>query len=610
MARTLLFRALYGVLALTLCVPPCAAAAQAEDPSVVPGTYSFHSPDPFAAGDAMVNLHLTLSPDGSAHVEQASATGGQDPFTADGRWTARGDEVRLVLDYANGEPIPEPDRYTIQFADGFPAELTYAHGQTPEPFGVLAFSLGSGDVHPLVPRLNQMLAQADQVDFRDPGPNVQRFGEYTRRAVVQFQSTHGLTPTGLVDLRTWRTLHAATAQQEPEPVEAEASYTMARARSAQTAGEPIYFTFDDGPSPSWTPPVLDVLARYGAKATFFMVGQEIDQYPDVVRDVVESGHYVADHTWDHQSLEGVSEAEFVESVDSTRDALVSTASDLFTLDGTVAYVRPPYGATDESTRAYAADLGMTMVMWDVDTMDWREPGAQQIATYVLDNAYPGAIVLMHDGGGDRSQTVTALETILPELAAQGYRFPTIYEGDPTAKPAPPSTNSPPTTPPAPAPPPNPNAWHVAGTGGAGANVREEPSTSARVVGTLPDGAEVVPLEGPVDGDGMKWLKVRSTTNLQGWVAADLLQAPSKGSTALRPSITPPSGPRWVVAGTDGAGANLRARPSTKAEVVAELLEGTPVEPLEGPISAEGMLWRKVRAAGSEGWIVASYVRPG
>jgi hypothetical protein len=109
LARTLLIRALCGVLALTFCLPPVATAAQAEDPTVLPGTYTFHSPDPFAAGDAMVNLHLTLGPDGSAHVEQVSASEEGDSFNADGSWTARGDTVRLVLDYANGQAIPEPE---------------------------------------------------------------------------------------------------------------------------------------------------------------------------------------------------------------------------------------------------------------------------------------------------------------------------------------------------------------------------------------------------------------------------------------------------------------------------------------------------------------------
>jgi peptidoglycan/xylan/chitin deacetylase (PgdA/CDA1 family) len=511
------------VLALTLAMPPTTASTQesmAEDATVLPGTYSFHSLDPFAAGEDLAHLDLTLSPDGSAQVELASADEDDEPFTADGRWVTSGDQVQLVLDHANGQPVAEPHAYTMRFEDGFPVGLAYAHGEAVEPFGALAFTLGSGDEHPLVPRLNEMLAGANHDDFRFPGEHVQRFGDYTRRSVARFQATHGLTPTGLVDLRTWRALQAAQAGDEPS--EGEAMYSVARARAAQPAGQPVYVTFDDGPHPSWTPRMLDVLARYGAKATFFMVGREAENYPELVRQVVQAGHYVADHTWDHESLEGVSQAEFVEEVESTRDVLVSTASDLFTLDGDVNYVRPPYGATDASTQTYAADLGMSIVMWDVDPMDWRQPGAQQIATHVLENVYPGAIVLMHDGGGDRSQSVTALESILPGLAAQGYRFPTIFEGDPTAE----SIAPPPATTPGPAPAPAP---------------------AGRIT--------------------------------------------------------------WVVGGTDGAGANLRAQPSTEAAILAELPEGTPVVPLEGPIAAEGLLWRKVRAQGLDGWIVASYVRP-
>jgi peptidoglycan/xylan/chitin deacetylase (PgdA/CDA1 family) len=381
-------------------------------------------------------------------------------------------------------------------------------------------------------------------------------------------------------------------------------------RSSLATPEPIYFTFDDGPDPTWTPRVMDVLARYGARGTFFMVGQDVEPNSDVVRRLVQAGDYAADHTWEHESLAGVSQQEFVQSVGRTRDVLVNTASDLFTLDGSVAHVRPPYGETDESTRAYAADLGMSVVMWDVDPMDWREPGAQEFATYVLDNAYSGAIVLMHDGGGDRSQTVAALETILPALTAQGYTFPTVFDGDPTARvvpaapPGAPSAGGPVATP---APPANPNAWHVVGTGGTGANVREEPSTSATVLAVLPDGTEVQPLEGPVECDGLRWLKVRSAASPPGWVAADLLQPPQKGSTSMRPKVTLPQSPAWVVAGTDGAGANVRALPSTESEVVAVLAEGAPVQPLEGRIAADGTLWRKVHAEDADGWTVASCV---
>ena len=85
-------------------------------------------------------------------------------------------------------------------------------------------------------------------------------------------------------------------------------------------------------------------------------------------------------------------------------------------------LRPPYGAVDARTAPLAAELGKALVLWDVDPQDWRQPGAGQIASYVLSHANPGAIVLMHDGGGGRSQTVAALETVLAELASRGYEF--------------------------------------------------------------------------------------------------------------------------------------------------------------------------------------------
>jgi peptidoglycan/xylan/chitin deacetylase (PgdA/CDA1 family) len=514
---------LLAALIVGVGLPPFASAAPpAEGPAAeLAGAYSFLSPDPLSAGDDMLNVRLTLDPDGSAHLERVSAPKDGQAVTADGSWSATGDEVQLVLDQQDGAPLDDPQRYTIPLADGFPTGVTSTQGEGFVSFGPVAFALGSGDVSPLVPRLNQMLARVDHVDFRDPGPGVQRFGEPTRRAVAQFQATHGLLPTGLVDQGTWQAMRTASSQADPNQGESELMYTAASTPSASDSRHPIYFTFDDGPSPSWTQEVMEVLARYSARATFFMVGQEVQQYPDVVRDVVKDGHYVADHTWAHESLEGMSQEEFVQSVESTRQVLMSTASDLFTLDGDVAYLRPPYGATDETTREYAAEVGMQVVMWDLDPMDWREPGAPQIATYVLENAYPGAIVLMHDGGGDRSQTVAALETILPELAARGYWFPTIFDGDP-------------------------NAQQMPGT--------------------------------------------------------------AHGSAYFQPSVTTSTHPEWVVGGTDGAGANLRELPSTQADVVAVLPEGTPLQLLEGPVSADGLWWRKVRAEGTDGWIAASYVR--
>jgi peptidoglycan/xylan/chitin deacetylase (PgdA/CDA1 family) len=179
----------------------------------------------------------------------------------------------------------------------------------------------------------------------------------------------------------------------------------------------LYFTFDDGPtSPSWTPQVLATLKRFNAKATFFTLGQNAQRYPELIQAEYEAGHSVANHTLDHQSLSGISREAFFDEVLATQNILGDR--------GTMC-LRPPYGATDAFTRAYAAELGYQIVMWDIDTLDWKRPGAVAIVQEVLDKARPGAVVLMHDGGGDRSQTLEALDNVLSQLSAQGYRFEAI-----------------------------------------------------------------------------------------------------------------------------------------------------------------------------------------
>jgi peptidoglycan/xylan/chitin deacetylase (PgdA/CDA1 family) len=107
----------------------------------------------------------------------------------------------------------------------------------------------------------------------------------------------------------------------------------------------------------------------------------------------------------------MSQEDFNQEISKTADVLGA---------GAVPCMRPPYGATDSFTRAYAAELGYEAVLWNIDTQDWKQPGAKAVAVTVLDKVYPGAIVLMHDGGGDRTQTVAALETVLRELSSQGY----------------------------------------------------------------------------------------------------------------------------------------------------------------------------------------------
>ncbi|MCC7352440.1 MAG: polysaccharide deacetylase family protein [Anaerolineae bacterium] len=195
----------------------------------------------------------------------------------------------------------------------------------------------------------------------------------------------------------------------PAPAPAATSGPAAKAKD-----NVVYLTFDDGPTdPRWTPQVLAVLAQHNAHVTFFVLGQQAEKYPKLIETQVAAGHTVANHTNSHVSLDGISREKFFEEVSATKDVLEERESKC---------LRPPYGATDAYTRAYAEELGYRIVMWDIDTEDWKRPGAESIAARVLKNVFPGAIILFHDGGGDRAQTVEALATVLNELAKQGYRF--------------------------------------------------------------------------------------------------------------------------------------------------------------------------------------------
>jgi peptidoglycan/xylan/chitin deacetylase (PgdA/CDA1 family) len=184
--------------------------------------------------------------------------------------------------------------------------------------------------------------------------------------------------------------------------------------TAQPTGERVvYLTFDDGPNPPYTDQIIELLARYDARATFFVLGRHIEAHPAQISALRAAGHVVANHTYSHPALAGIGREVFMREVVGTQNLLGATASRCF---------RPPYGSLDANTYAYAAELGLRVVLWDVDPQDWRSPGASVIAANVLANTRPGSIILLHDGGGARGQTVAALATILAELSGQGYRF--------------------------------------------------------------------------------------------------------------------------------------------------------------------------------------------
>jgi peptidoglycan/xylan/chitin deacetylase (PgdA/CDA1 family) len=299
------------------------------------------------------------------------------------------------------------------------------------------FTIGAGERHPLVNELHRRLAAIDWLDFSDPG--VDLFTEETRKAVVAFQEAQGLVPNGEVNPSTW-VLLGSPQPPIPTPQPPAAAPLPPSEGGTGNVGTPdlnnlpthtedgnpiVYFTFDDGPS-SYTQQMVDLMAQYNGQGTFFMLGQQVDAQPALVRAAAQNGHYIANHTFSHTSLSGLGPEGFLSEVDRTRQAILNAAGDLFTLDKDVRYLRPPYGETDANTRQYAANAGYAVVMWDIDPQDWRQPGADIISGHIVRSVYPGAIVLMHDGGGARTQSVEALQTALRELSGQGYVFRNIF----------------------------------------------------------------------------------------------------------------------------------------------------------------------------------------
>jgi peptidoglycan-N-acetylglucosamine deacetylase len=179
----------------------------------------------------------------------------------------------------------------------------------------------------------------------------------------------------------------------------------------------IYLTFDDGPNPTWTPKILSLLEDSGGHASFFVVGEKVKAWPELVEREAQDGDTIGDHTWSHPNLTRLSAS--VAWAELARDRNLITE-----LTGKPPRLwRPPYEAFNAPVLAIASGLAMLMQLWSVDTGDWQLPGTQVIVLRVMAALHNGMVVLFHDGGGDtRSQTVAAVAILIPELQAAGYRL--------------------------------------------------------------------------------------------------------------------------------------------------------------------------------------------
>ena len=181
----------------------------------------------------------------------------------------------------------------------------------------------------------------------------------------------------------------------------------------------VALTFDDGPWPRTTRKILDILARHKAKASFFVVGYLAERYPMLVRREVNSGMTVANHSWSHPA-----DPAFRDLAASRTSAEMSRPNELIERYGDpVRLFRPPGGSWDDDVRQTAAELGMRLVLWDVDPLDWRHSATpKQITKRVLSNVGPGSIVLLHDGGGDARDTIAALPDIIKGIRKQDLKL--------------------------------------------------------------------------------------------------------------------------------------------------------------------------------------------
>lgn len=179
----------------------------------------------------------------------------------------------------------------------------------------------------------------------------------------------------------------------------------------------LALTFDDGPS-AHTDRLLDVFAEHGGKATFFVVGNMLDSRPDTLRRMASDGHEIGGHSWNHRQLTNLSPSELTDQIMNTRAKIY----DITGVDATL--MRPPYGSCNDQVKAKATELGIALINWSVDTVDWKYKDADTVYQAVMAEAKNGAIILCHDL---HKTTVDAMERVIPALLAEGYQLVTVTE---------------------------------------------------------------------------------------------------------------------------------------------------------------------------------------
>jgi peptidoglycan/xylan/chitin deacetylase (PgdA/CDA1 family) len=193
-------------------------------------------------------------------------------------------------------------------------------------------------------------------------------------------------------------------------------------------------TFDDGPHPKLTPKLLDFLKERGIKATFFVIGKNVAEFPDISKRIVDEGHEIANHSWSHPQLPKLSPSAFAAEIAQTNEA-IEKATGVRPVT-----MRPPYGAINANlTKRLNEEYGLSVILWSVDPLDWKIRKSDHVSSHIIKNAAPGGIILAHD---IHASTVDAMPESFDALLAKGYKFVTVSELIAMDRPAAPKAQSP------------------------------------------------------------------------------------------------------------------------------------------------------------------------
>lgn len=242
---------------------------------------------------------------------------------------------------------------------------------------------------------------------------------YDRRTVLS--GIGALALSGSTSLSATTAAFAQTAPAVPmPPVPAlSRSHDVVSVNDVRTSRAAVALTFDDGPHPTHTPMLLDILARYNVKATFYVIGQNVRRYPEILHRMVAEGHEVGNHTWTHPTLSRLGNGSFLREIDRTQEIVWRTVGAL------PATMRPPYGAiTSRQSHMLHDQRNIPTIIWSVDPQDWRRPGSSVVADRMVRGAQPGSVILAHDIHGP---TIRAIPAAIEGIASRGLGFVTMSQ---------------------------------------------------------------------------------------------------------------------------------------------------------------------------------------